>query len=97
MIYEVIIQQVVPEKRDEYVKVFGDFLTTANYAGSHGIKFFTSIENPGRVILMVEWDTVQAHAQIRGTPMYNAMRELTSKYKTAESDGGHFIVQEVKG
>ena len=97
MIYEVIIQHVAPDKRDEYVKVFGEFLTKANYAGSHGIKFLTSIENPGRVILMVEWDTVEAHAKIRGTPMYNAMRELTSKYKTGESDAGHFIVHEVKG
>jgi heme-degrading monooxygenase HmoA len=96
MIYEVIIQQVVPEKRDEYLKVFGDFLAAANYAGSHGIKFLTSIENLSRVILMVEWDSVEAHTQIRGTPTYNAMRELTSKYQTAKSEGAHYWVHEVK-
>ena len=96
MIHEVIIQHVAPEKRDEYVKVFGEFLRKANYAGSHSIKFLTSIENPSRVILMVEWDSVEAHTQIRGTPTYNAMRELTSKYQTAKSDAGHFIVHDVK-
>jgi quinol monooxygenase YgiN len=96
MVYEVITQHVAPEKRDEYIKVFGEFLTKANYAGSHGIKFFTSIEDPSRVILMIEWDSVEAHTQHRGTPTHNAMREMTAKYQTAKSDGGHFIAHEVK-
>ena len=34
MIYEILIQHVEPEKRDEYIKVFGDILKKANYAGS---------------------------------------------------------------
>jgi len=96
MVYEVITQHVAPEKRDEYIKVFGEFLTKANYAGSHGIKFFTSIEDPSRVILMIEWDSVEAHTQHRGTTTHNAMREMTAKYQTAKSDGGHFIAHEVK-
>ena len=48
MIHEIVIQHVQPEKRDEYIKVFGEILTKANYAGSHGIRFFTSIEDPSR-------------------------------------------------
>lgn len=96
MVQEILIQQVQPEKRDEYMKVFGDFLKKANYAGSHGIKFFTSVEDPGRVILMIEWDSVEAHTQHRGTPTHNAMREVTSKYQTTKSDGGHFLLHEVK-
>ncbi len=96
MIHEVIIQHVAPENRDEYIKTFGEFLTKANYAGSHDIKFLASIEDPGRVILMIEWDSVEAHTQIRGTPTYNAMRELGAKYQTAKSDGGHFVTHEIK-
>ena len=96
MIHEIVIQHVQPEKRDEYIKVFGEILTKANYAGSHGIRFFTSIEEPGRVILMIDWDSAEAHTRIRGTPTYNAMREATSKYQTAKSDGGHFLLHEVK-
>ena len=96
MIQEIVIQHVQPEKRDEYIKVFGEFLAKANYPGSHSIKFFASIEDPSRVILMIDWDTVEAHTQIRGTPMYNAMRELTGKYQTAKSDGGHFLTHVVK-
>jgi quinol monooxygenase YgiN len=96
MIHEIVIQQVAPEKRDEYIKVFGEFLTKANYAGSHGIKFFTSIEDPSRVILIIEWDNVEAHTRHRGTPTHNAMREMTAKYQTAKSDGAHFIAHVVK-
>lgn len=48
------------------------------------------------MILMIDWDTVEAHTQIRGTPTYNAMRDLTGKYQTAKSDGGHYLLHEVK-
>jgi len=96
MIQEIVIQHVQPEKRDEYIKLFGDILIKANYTGSHGIKFFTSIEDPSRVILMIEWESVEAHTQHRGAPTHNAMREATSKYQTVKSDGGHFLMHVVK-
>jgi heme-degrading monooxygenase HmoA len=95
MVHEILIQYVEPEKRDEYIQVFGDILKQANYAGSHGIKFFTSIEDPRRVILMIEWDSVETHTRHRGTPAHKAMREATSRYQTQKSDGGHFIAHEV--
>ena len=96
MIQEIVIQHVEPEKRDEYITVFGDILKKANFAGSHGIKFFTSIEDPSRVILVIEWDSVQSHTRHRGTPTHNAMREVTAGYQTQKSDGAHFILHEVK-
>jgi heme-degrading monooxygenase HmoA len=96
MIHEIVIQQVAPEKRDEYIRVFGDYLKKADYAGSHGIKFFASIEDPSRVVLMIEWDSVEAHTRHRGTPVHNAMREMTARYQTRKSDGAHFIAHEVR-
>ena len=96
MIQEIIIQHVKPEKRDEYIKALGEFLSTASYPGSHGIKFFACIEDPGRVMLMVDWDRVEDHTRIRGTVTYNAMRELNAQYQTAKSDGGHFVMHVVK-
>lgn len=96
VIYEIRIQHVEPQKRDEYIKVFGDILKNANYAGSHDIKFFTGIEDPSRVILVVEWDSVEAHSRIRGTQTYTTMREATARYQTKQSDGGHFVLHELK-
>ena len=96
MIYEVAIQHVEAGKRDEYVKVFGDVLRKANFAGSHGIKFLTSIEDPTRVVLIVEWDSVEAHTQHRGTPLHDGMREVTLTYQSRKHEGAHFIVHDIK-
>jgi heme-degrading monooxygenase HmoA len=96
MIHEIVIQHVQPEKRDEYIRLFGEVLKEANYDGSHGIQFFTSIEDPSRVILMIEWDSVEAHTRHRGTPAHNAMREVTARYQTQKSDGAHFLAHEVR-
>ena len=96
MIHEIVIQHVEPEKREEYIRIFGDILKKADYAGVHGIQFFTSIEDPSRVILMIEWDSVEAHTRHRGTPTHNAMREVTSRYQTQKSDGDHFNLHQVR-
>ena len=39
MIHEIVIQHVQPERRNEYIKVFGEFLRNASYAGSRGMRF----------------------------------------------------------
>jgi heme-degrading monooxygenase HmoA len=96
MIYEIAIQTVDPARREEYIQMFSQTLRDANYAGSHGIQFFTSIEDPSRVILMIEWDSVEAHTQHRGTPAHNRMREINAGYQTAKSEGAHYLVHEVK-
>ena len=96
MIYEIAIQTVDPARREEYIKVFSQTLRDANYAGSREIKIFTSIEDPSRVILLIGWDSVEAHTQHRGTPTHNRMREINSGYQTAKSDGAHYLVHEVK-
>ena len=96
MIHEIIIQHVVPEKRDEYIRVFGDYLKKADYAGAHGIQFFTGIEDRSRVVLMIEWDSVEAHTRHRGTPIHDAMKELTARYQMQKSDGGHFELHRIR-
>lgn len=97
MIYEIAIQQVDPARRDEYIKNFGQTLIDANFAGSHSIKIFECIEDPAKVILLIAWDSVEAHTRHRGTPAHNNMREINSGYQTAKSDGAHYKVHEIKG
>ena len=96
MVHEIVIQTVDPAKRDEYIREFGQTLKDAAFAGSHGIKIFTSIEDPARVVLVIEWDSVQSHTVHRGTPAHNHMREVGSKYQTAKSEGAHFLMHDVK-
>lgn len=96
MIYEIAIQQVDPAKRAEYIQNFGKTLIDANFAGSHAIKIFECLEDPAKVILIIEWDSVEAHTQHRGTPAHNKMREANASYQTAKSDGAHYKVHEIK-
>ena len=58
MLYEVAIQHVEAEKRDAYVKLFSDNLVKITFPGSHDIQFLTRVEDPTRVIVIVEWDSV---------------------------------------
>jgi heme-degrading monooxygenase HmoA len=96
MVYEIAIQTVDPARREEYIKVFSQTLRDANYAGSHEMQIFSSIEDPSRVILLIGWDNVEAHTQHRGTPTHNRMREINAGYQTAKSDGAHYRLHEVK-
>ncbi len=96
MIQEIVIQQVQAEKRDEYVQVFAEILKKANFAGSHGIKFFTSVEDPSRVILMIEWDSVEAHTQIAARRCTTPCARRRESIRTVKSDGGHFLTHVVK-
>src|SRR5882762_7685646 len=96
MIHEIVIQHVAPEKRDEDIQVFGDILKKANYAGSHGIKFLASIEDPSRVIMMIEWDSVEAHNQHRGTPTHNPPPALLARSQTPQSDDSHLTLHAIQ-
>ena len=96
MVHEIVIQAIDPAKSDEYVQEFGQTLKDADFAGSHGIRLFTSIEDPSRVILMIEWDSVESHTRHRRTPAHNYMRDVGSKYQIAKSDGAHFVLHQVK-
>ena len=96
MIHEIVIQHVAPEKRDEYIEVFGEILKKANYAGSTALNFFASIEDPSRVILMIEWDSVEAHTQHPRHADAQRHARSAARYQTQKSDGAHFNLHPVK-
>lgn len=96
MIHEIAIQTVDPSRREEYIEALGQALREAGFPGSHAIKLFASIEDPSRVILMIQWDSLDAHAKVRGSPAHNHMREVAARYQTAKSDLAHFVMHDVK-
>ena len=96
MIYEMAIQTVDASRRDEYIRVFGQALKDANFAGAHDINIFASIENPNRIVVIIAWDSIEAHTQHRGTPAHSRIREIASQYQTAKSDGSHYIEHKVQ-
>jgi heme-degrading monooxygenase HmoA len=90
MIQEVLFQTIDPARRDEYVDEFRKAFREANFAGAHEGKILKSVEDPSRVVIVIEWDTVESHTRHRGTPPHNAFRERISAYQTAPTQGAHY-------
>jgi heme-degrading monooxygenase HmoA len=94
MVYEVVIQTVDPARRDEYVKAYKAAWQEANAPGAHTVRVMPCIEDPSRVITMIEWDSVEAHEKQRLTEAHARFRERVQPYRTAPGDLKHYIVEE---
>jgi heme-degrading monooxygenase HmoA len=95
MVYELVLATVDPAKRDEYVGVFRKAFRGANFAGAREGKILRSVEDPSRVAIVIEWDTVEAHTQHRGTDAHNNFRAQIQGYQTAPSQTSHFIIEDL--
>jgi heme-degrading monooxygenase HmoA len=95
MIKEIITQTVDPARRDAYVQAFRNAWHEANMEGWRGGQILTCIEDPARVVVVIEWDTVEDHTRHRGTPPHTRFREAVSAYQTAPSQGAHYLVEEL--
>lgn len=94
-IYEVVLQTVDPARRDEYVGVFKGAFAEAAFAGWSGGKILRGIEDPARVVVIVEWGSVEAHTQHIGTPALARLRERTARYQTAPSVAAHYLAEDL--
>jgi PPOX class probable F420-dependent enzyme len=81
-------------KRDG-VKVFGDILKKANYAGSHASTFVNRRPEPGHS-RMIAWDNVEAPDTRHRTHDPQRHERSDRAPSNPESDGGHFVLREVK-
>jgi hypothetical protein len=95
MVYEVVIQSIDPERRDEYIENYKKRWRELALAGWRSGKLLRCTENPGRVILVLEWDSVEAHRQHRGPVMDRFLEESVRPYQTALSDFDHYTVEEI--
>jgi len=47
------------------------------------------------VVVMIEWDSVEAHKQHPGTAPHTAFREKISAFQTQPSDLQHYVVEDL--
>ncbi len=95
MVYEIVTQTIDPTRREEYLDVYRRAFRDAGFAGFRGGKVCPSLEDPARVVLIIEWDSVEAHKQHVGTPAHNRFREAIRDYQTAPSEIQHHAVQDL--
>jgi len=91
LVTHVVIQNIPPETRDEYIQRYIEEWNLAKLPGCRGAQILKAIENPGRVILIFEWDSVEAHRSANRTPAHDRlMAETIDKYRATPSDYAHF-------
>jgi hypothetical protein len=95
VVYEVVVQSIDPERRDEYIERYKKRWREMSLAGWRSGKLLKCTENPGRVIIVLEWDSVEAHRQHRGPVMDEFLRDFVRPYQTALSEFDHFIIEEL--
>ncbi|MDR5698795.1 antibiotic biosynthesis monooxygenase family protein [Agromyces aerolatus] len=78
MILEHAVLPVVPGREAEFEAAFAEARgLIASTPGFIDLRLSRSIETPNEYLLLVHWDSVEAHEQrFRGSPEYGRWREL---------------------
>jgi quinol monooxygenase YgiN len=58
----------------------GGAAALASSPGCRSVKALAGIENPGTVLLLVEWDSVEAHQAAKTSPGFKAFFEIVGPY-----------------
>lgn len=91
MVVEVADIAVRPGTEDEFLAAYlgiRDVLSTT--PGCRSVRMTRSIESPARFVLLVEWDSVEAHEQnFRGSDRFGAWRGAIGPYFAAPPNVEH--------
>ena len=94
MVYEMLINEVAPERREDYIKTWKETWAKADRPGCHGVKMLRCIEHPGRVITQIAWDSVEAHEAARDVPNHGLIREVRGQFDAKGEGFAHYTIEE---
>jgi heme-degrading monooxygenase HmoA len=78
-------------REDEFFDAVTSVLAVIESApGCHGAEIRRQIENPSIFLLMVRWDSVDAHMAFRASADFDVWRAHTAPYYEAPSQVTHF-------
>ncbi len=58
--------------------------------GCNTVKVLPGVENPGNVLFLIEWDSVEAHAAAKSTPGFAKFIEVASPFFGEAGSMQHF-------
>jgi heme-degrading monooxygenase HmoA len=92
MVLEVALIDVVPGREDAFAAAYANgHELVASTPGCRSVRMTRGIESPSRFVLLVEWDTVEAHVEnFRATERFAAWRALIGPYFAAPPHVEHF-------
>ena len=81
MVLEVAIIDITPGRQDEFSTAYHDGRTVlAETAGCLSVRMTHGIERPDRFILLVEWESVQAHEDFRSSDRFAKWRGFVGPF-----------------
>jgi heme-degrading monooxygenase HmoA len=92
MVLEVALINVVPGREDEFLAAYAKARPVlAGTDGCRSIRMTRGIETPSRFVLLVEWDSVDAHLDnFRATERFTTWRGLIGPYFDGAPTVEHF-------
>ncbi|WP_320066979.1 antibiotic biosynthesis monooxygenase family protein [Micromonospora sp. RTGN7] len=93
MVLEVALIDVIPGHEDEFAAAYTqghEVLATA--PGCRSVRMTRGIESPSRFVLLVEWESVEAHEKnFRATERFTRWRELIGPHFAGPPLVEHFV------
>ncbi|MEO3743299.1 antibiotic biosynthesis monooxygenase family protein [Plantactinospora sp. B5E13] len=92
MILEVALIDVVAGQEEAFAKAYAEgHQLLATTPGCRSVRMTRGVESPSRFVLLVEWDSVEAHLEnFRDSDRYPAWRDLIGPYFAAAPVVEHF-------
>jgi heme-degrading monooxygenase HmoA len=93
MVLEVALIDVAPGQENEFAAAYTKARElVAGTPGCRSVRMTRGIESPARFVLLVEWDSVEAHeVNFRGTDRFTRWRGLIGPYFARPPVVEHFI------
>ncbi|MGH9088772.1 MAG: antibiotic biosynthesis monooxygenase family protein [Acidimicrobiales bacterium] len=91
-VLEHAVLEIVPGREAEFEAAFDEAVPLlAASEGCRTVRLSRCVEEPGRYLLLVEWDSVEAHAEgFRGSPVYDEWRRLLHHFWEPRPTVEHF-------
>lgn len=92
MVLEVALIDVIPGQEDAFAAAYGKGRElVATTPGCRSVRMTRGIESPSRFVLLVEWDSVEAHEQnFRASDRFPAWRALIGPHFANPPHVEHF-------
>jgi len=93
MVLEVALVNVVPGQEDEFAAAYRTARTVlVDTEGCRSVRMTRGVESPSRFVLLVEWDSVEAHLDnFRATERFTTWRGHIGPYLDGAPVVEHFL------
>ena len=95
MVYEMLINDLAPERREAYIAAYKETWRKVDRPGCRGVRFLSCIEKPGRVVVQISWDSVEAHEKARQIPGHATIREVGAAFDVKGEGVAHYTFEDL--